>query len=102
MSAGGSLSRGWFPEGLVRPRCSRPPRKKPLVGSDLALSSSGVCVSVAGLQVAEPLTRWTLDQNMKRWLLHRDTCHQHSYGFPGSPARLLKWLSHVVESHTFI
>lgn len=102
VSAGGSPSSGWFPEGLVCPHCSRPLKKKPLVGSDLALSSSGVCVSVAGLQVAEPLTRWTLDQHMKSWLLHRDTCHQHAHGFPGSPVRLLKWLSHLVESHTFL
>lgn len=102
VSTGGSPSSGWFPEGLVSPRCSRPPRKKPLVGSDLALSSSGVCVSVAALQVAEPLTRWTSDQHVKSWLLHRDTCHQHAYGFLGSPARLLKSRSRVVESHTFI
>lgn len=69
---------------------------------DLAVSSSGVGVSVASVQVAEPLTQWTLDQEVKTWLLHRDACHQDAYGFPGSLARLLEGLSYVVESHTLI
>ena len=69
-----------------------------MVASDLGVSSSGVGVSVASVQVAEPLTQWTLDQEVKTWLLHRDSCHQDAYGFPGFPARLLEWLSYVVES----
>ena len=83
---------GLFPEGLVRPRCSRPPRKKSLVSLDLAVSSSGVCVSMASVQVAEPLTHWTLDQEVKTWLLHRDACHQGACGCPEPPVRLLEWL----------
>lgn len=44
------------------------------------------------MQVAEPLTHWTLDQEVKTWLLHRDACHQGACGCPGPPVRLLEWL----------